>query len=59
MSDEIKKPEVTTDAHLPKKELDKVVGGETITLNYGAIKWVYTEQKPDGTVEPTPAPPAK
>jgi hypothetical protein len=49
MSDEIKKPEEITDAPLPEKELDKVVGGETIKFNYGAIQLVYTQQKPDGS----------
>jgi hypothetical protein len=49
MSDEIKKPEEIKDVPLPEKELDKVVGGEAITLNYGAIQWAYTQQKPDGS----------
>jgi hypothetical protein len=49
MSDEIKKPEEITDVPLPEKELDKVVGGETVHFNYGAIQMVYTPQKPDGS----------
>ncbi len=49
MSDKIKKPEEITDAPLPEKELDKVVGGEAVTFNYGTIKWEYTQQKTDGS----------
>jgi len=49
MSDEIKKPEEIKDVPLPEKELDKVVGGETVKLTYGAIEWVYTNQKSDGS----------
>jgi type VI protein secretion system component Hcp len=56
MSDEPKKdeqsPEVKTQLpgeSLPVAELDKVVGGEAVTFNYGTIKWTYTQQKPDGS----------
>lgn len=56
MSNEPKKdersPEVKTELSgesLPVSELDKVVGGETVTFNYGTIKWTYTQQKPDGS----------
>ena len=49
MDETKKQPEEITDAPLPEKELDKVVGGETIKFNYGAVEWTYTKQKPDGT----------
>jgi hypothetical protein len=56
MSNEPKKdeqaPEVKTELSgesLPVSELDKVVGGEAVTFNYGTIKWTYTQQKPDGS----------
>ena len=50
--DETKKhPKEITEVPLPEKELDKVVGGEAVTLNYGSIKWTYTQQKPDGSAE--------
>jgi type VI protein secretion system component Hcp len=29
--------------------VDKVFGGEAVTLNYGKIKWTYTQQNPDGS----------
>jgi type VI protein secretion system component Hcp len=52
MSDEPKKdeqaPEVKTELSsepLAEKELDKVAGGESLSLNYGTIKWTYTQQK--------------
>jgi type VI protein secretion system component Hcp len=38
---------------LPSKTLGakaaKGVKGGSISLNYGKIKWTYTEQKPDGS----------
>jgi type VI protein secretion system component Hcp len=34
---------------LPEKELDKVVGGEAVSLSYKSIEWTYAQQKPDGT----------
>lgn len=50
MSDELKKnpqtPEVES-TELSGKDLEKVEGG--VSLNYGAIKWTYTQQNPDGT----------
>lgn len=56
MRDEIKKdeqaPEVKTQPSgesLPVSELDKVVGGEAVTFNYGKIEWTYTKQENDGT----------
>jgi type VI protein secretion system component Hcp len=52
MSDEPKKdeqaPEVKTELSsepLAEKELDKVVGGESVSFNYGTIEWTYTQQK--------------
>jgi type VI protein secretion system component Hcp len=49
MSDEIKKPEETADVPLAEEELDKVVGGEAVSLNFTKIEWTYTPQKPDGS----------
>jgi|HubBroStandDraft_2_1064218.scaffolds.fasta_scaffold114106_2 bacteriocin-like protein len=56
MNDEPRKdaqaPEVVTEPSgesLSEKELDKVVGGEAVTFNYGTIKWIYTQQKTDGS----------
>ena len=50
MDDTKKQPEEITDVPLPESELDKAVGGEAVTFNYGTIKWTYTQQKSDGTV---------
>jgi type VI protein secretion system component Hcp len=41
-----KTPEVES-TELSGKDLEEVKGG--VTLNYGAIEWTYTKQKPDGT----------
>jgi hypothetical protein len=52
VSEEPKKDEQTPEVKaepssepLPEKDLDKVVGGEAVTLDYGTIKWTYTQQK--------------
>jgi hypothetical protein len=54
MSDEPKKdlqaPEIKmdpSDESLPKSELEKAVGGTEVSLPYGNIEWVYTQQKRD------------
>jgi hypothetical protein len=52
MSDQPKKdqqtPEVKTEPScepLSESELDKAVGGTEVSLPYGKIEWVYTQQK--------------
>jgi hypothetical protein len=53
MGEEIKKPEqVTTEPSgepLPEKELDKVVGGESVSLNFSKIELSYIPQNAEGT----------
>jgi hypothetical protein len=53
MSDEIKKPEEVTDVPVPQKELEKeletVVGGESVQFNFSKIEYTYTPQKSDGS----------
>jgi type VI protein secretion system component Hcp len=49
MDETKKQPEVITDVHLAEKEVDKVVGGEAVSLSYKSIEWTYAQQKPDGT----------
>jgi type VI protein secretion system component Hcp len=58
--DETKKPEQqeqnkesAPNEELSSKELDQVAGGG-LSLTYGEVEWVYTQQKADGTVAPAP-----
>jgi type VI protein secretion system component Hcp len=49
MDETQKQSEEIMDVSLPEKELDKVVGGEAVSLSYKSIEWTYAQQKPDGT----------
>ena len=65
MSDEPKKQSELESAgegkQLDEKALDKAVGGdapkEAVTFEYGALQIQYSEQKSDGSMLVTPAPP--